>query len=584
MKLVSIKYVCFALIFWAVMAPPSKAAPAPQDLLPRDTVAMFTVPDAKVFGGELARSLPARFWGDPHMAEFARSVERGMLEMFFNPGEGRNPLGLFSFAEGQVTLGLALPAAGAKEAFAVLLLDGGKKADALAGELDALVGQARADGMSVGERMIRDVKFHHLRPKNLPAVHVGMSGTLLIAGNDPDRLEKILVRQAGGKSPALNSHPSFAKRFKAQFAMAPAFGWLDTLALFKELPVAGVVDEGVNPGNMMKASGLNELRSISFSISGNLLEGELFLEVPESSRRGLFAIMTPDQANVAPPPFAPENLALFMRARIDMARAWKAFEGVLVELSPDAGKAVDFIERAAQAADPQFNLRDGFIKSMGNDIILLEWPSRANGLDNPDAWPAIVMVESKKPAVTLKGIRNLATIVSPKGPERRGFLGRSIYTYKLGDGLVEQEAPDAPSIHLTTVANYIAAAKNRDLLETFLRGPDNLDLRPLRDLPALKAAVQKVGGFESGFLYYSDDRDSFRELFHVLRSTPNPAELLGQYLPLRADGRPHDLHWIDFKKLPEFDRVSGYFPVVVIGMISGKDGFSIKGYSSVNAE
>ena len=571
-------------------------APPPYKLLPADTVAMITAPSANALRAALKEFPLAQFWNDPAMAEFAAVVEKSIKEKFLAPmrerAGGENPGEFLLLAQGQVTIGLTMPPKGKQEPGILLLIDSGKMADALAKKMEEARAKLREKDRVIVERDIRGVKFYSVkRPEGDEAIrrrgpefHIGLSGTLLVAGNSPDEIEKLLVRQAGGGAPALEKHPAFARRLKTQFRDASVYGWLDFAAVLETIMDSLDKPEGPgdgpgqpNPDQILGALGFKDLKSISFSLSGDLFSGELFLEVPERGRRGLFAMMTPDPENATPPAFVSANVASFTRLRYSPAKIWKTLEDILLELSPEAGQVIGFLEKAMQAKDPQFTLKEGFIETFGNDFISIAMPAKGEKLEDIVSQPSIYMVASKKPALTLKSIRNLISFASPDAPKEREFLGRTIYTYELLAAL--GRGGEAPKIHLTTSAGYLVISADTELLEDFLRGPQDDNLRPLSAVPGLKKAAAKVGGLKSGVMIYDDGKEIFRSAFRVLRKNPDAIKQIEEALPPRRGGDPVDLSWLNFKLLPEFEKVEKYFPFALLGLTSGADGLSFKAYS-----
>ena len=231
------------------MARPVMAAPpAPHKLLSADTVAMVTAPDVNALRTALKGSYLAQFWNDPAMKDFSGTVEKALEEKIMAPLRermgGENPGEFLLLAQGQVTLGITMPPEDKNEPGILMLIDSGKKADALAKKMEEGLKKLRESDRTIIERDIRGVKFFlvkqpvpedDFRRQPRPEFHFGMSDTLLVAGNNPDEIEKLLVRQAGGSAPALDKHPAFARRLKAQFREASIYGWLDFAAVLEKI-------------------------------------------------------------------------------------------------------------------------------------------------------------------------------------------------------------------------------------------------------------------------------------------------------------------------------------------------------------
>ena len=98
-----------------------------------------------------------------------------------------------------------------------------------------------------------------------------------------------------------------------------------------------------------------------------------------------------------------------------------------------------------------------------------------------------------------------------------------IYSYFFQAGFNEQ------AVHLTTAGEYVALCLEEKALEKFLSGPKK-GAKKLADLPGLKAAAAKVGGFNSGVFTYENQKPFARILFTFVKENPDfLTDLLGQF-------------------------------------------------------
>jgi hypothetical protein len=116
----------------------------------------------------------------------------------------------------------------------------------------------------------------------------------------------------------------------------------------------------------------------------------------------------------------------------------------------------------------------------------------------------------------------------------------------------------------------------------------------LIDLPGLKEAADKVGGFKSGFFAYESQKPMARSIFDLLQKNPGFLEGMLGGLPgprgridpdtgLR-EGGANVSEWLDFKLLPEYKKVSKYFHYTVSGMQVTQQGISLRVFAPTPPE
>ena len=108
---------------------------------------------------------------------------------------------------------------------------------------------------------------------------------------------------------------------------------------------------------------------------------QLFLDVPEANREGVFKILAGEAKEANPPPFVPAEAVKFQRWRVDGQKAWATLEKMFNNISPQLFSTFNFLLESAAAAakekDPSFDLKKNLVESLGDDIISYEKGSRA---------------------------------------------------------------------------------------------------------------------------------------------------------------------------------------------------------------
>jgi len=539
------------------------AAPAPQKLLPANTLLLVTMPDSTNGGSLVTNSTLARLWRDPSMKAFADKFTGRLNTAVLAPLE--HQLGV-QFADyqglvrGQMTLAVipVSPAGDAGKAVAagnnaiVFLLDSGDHSAQLATNLAALKKKWADSGNTLKTEKIRDIDFatfftssdalslrkllpglvdtndsEDLVTKAAPdkiELTFGQSGSLLIVSQSREVIEKILIRQAGGLLPALDEQPAFQSDFAARLHDAPLYAWFNIKALLSSLATqqasqpgnSGAANPLVSDGTL-SALGFTGLTSASaaFRSTSDGLSLDLFVGAPESTRRGLLKILAIEAKNSAPPPFVPADAVTFSRVRLDLPNSWKAFESTLNQLNPQYAQVLNYVfGLAGKDKDEKYDLKAELLGSLGDDIISYERNPVNNTLGALQQPPDIYLVGSPDPeklAAALKVALSVA-VPGPDGIKDREFLGRKIYSLTL---------PVSPqggshSYHFAASGGYLALTGNVEMLEEYLRGSDG-NGKGLNQTAGLNDAAQKSGGLETGIFGFSNDQENMRSILETLR-------------------------------------------------------------------
>ncbi len=560
----------------------------PEDLLPAHTLAVATIPDMIRLRAAIAQTPASRLWNDEAMRPFTTKFATGFHQHVLDgvqAGAGAWFREHLDLAQGQMTLAMIAPAAGLKTPGFLVIVDTGKRADALATKLRLLRETLNLRRSPFKLRTLRGVEFLELpAPEGMAgSVLLGRSDTLFIAATREADLDPVLLAQSGGGGKRLAQVGAFARLRDTQFRDALALGWLDASAAlelavrsFHEFP-DGPASERVTPDRVVGALGFKGLRAVSLSYKrdgGDLLE--VRLDVPAQNRRGLFKAFMPESDDTAPPPFVGTDVLSYLRYRIQGPALWKLLVDTALDIAPQVDSVIKLGESAVQARDPKFRFQESFFDTLGSDFIRIQVAPRGKSLGEQISPPSFFFVESKKPAATLAAVVTLLGVAGLE-PKTHEAEGRRIHSYLLPG------RPEAArsSLHFTSTGSYVVAATDEVLLEGFLRGEAHASRKPLRDLPGLDAAVSRVGGYRTGWLGISQDRVVARSLFGFLREHPDALESLPiknglKFTRLDPKGEGLPLDWVDFKLLPAFERVEKYFTHTVYSVGADEAGISLR--------
>ncbi len=602
--------------FVCVLSPLGRAAvPSAEKLLPPETLFVLTAPDWNKLAAAFRQSPQARLWDDPAMSPFRTKVVSKWTEEIVKPLErdlGINFADYRALLQGQLTLAV-LPEGWLDESEAagspgiVLLLDARDQSELLTRNLATLRQRLAAAGKPLRTEKIREVEFSivNLTTNDIPAtvrrllpqkqevqelganataksdatqLVFGQRGSLLILSTTPAAAEKIVTRLSGSGSPTLADATEFEAGRQALFRESPLFGWVNAkllLDLAVKSLAAGQSAEAPSPiprpnlEKMMTITGLNGLKSLAFdyrnSAAGPLLG--LFLSAPEATRNGLLKLLALEARDAAPPAFISADVLRFARYRIAGQQVIATLEAALNEISPGTFNfLLSNANEAVRLDEPDYDLRKNIFENLGDDVITFQKPPQGKTLADLEATPTVVLVASPNAEKLAASLKGLFIVALPQGgsPQAREFLGRKIYTVKLS-GVIG--GSDANALHYVANGGYVAFSSRASALEDYLRSTDDQGLA-LRATAGFAAAVEQVGGMNTGWLSYEDQRETMRFTIDALTQTAamtNRSEFdtvfasLIPFAPPEAEMK----EWFDLSLLPSFDKIAKYYGFTV---------------------
>jgi len=617
------------------------AIPAPEKLLPDDTLILATVPDFAKAQEIWRRTPQSQFWNDPAMRPFKEHFLSKWNEDLVKPLEQELGIKFEDYAgllQGQLTLALIQDGWQGEDDTppgVVLLMDSKDKS----GQLKQRLAEFRKKWVDSGKtsriEKIHDVDFacfalstneipktlskfiphssavqeigQDPQPKKTRAKTewvVGQVESLLVAGSSPKAVEKVVVRLTGGTVPPLGELAAYQANHLAMFRDAPVYGWVNAKA-FLDIVLRKAAEKKVNPdapnpfdinpAKLINAVGLTSLKTVAFSLQ-NSEQGALFqafLGVPENSRQGLFKILAGEPKDVSAPSFVPAEAVKFQRWRIDGQKTWAAIERMVSDINPQWLSGINFLLESANTAakqkDPAFDVKKNLIGNLGDDLISYDKAARGDSLAELKSPPSIVLLGSPKPeelAVALKSLLVLIGQQAGAAPEEREFLGRKIYSIPLrsiGLAFGAATAPGAPvTLRYAASGGYVALSTDVSILEEFLRSSET-QAKTLKETPGLSEAAQRVLGPGSSLFGFQNQAESIRGWFELVRKdsgavTNSTAAAAAALWPGAHAGLKE---WVDFSLLPPFEKVSKYFYFSVYGGSAIVDGLALKVFSPV---
>jgi hypothetical protein len=256
--------VCLLLVNRAGAA----AIPAPEKLLPDDTLVLVTAPDFARLR-DLGKKLPqAQFWNDPAMKPFKDKFLLKWNDEFVKPLERELGVKLedyTSLPQGQLTFAVTQNGWQGQDGQMpgwLLLLDTRDKDGQLKTNLAALRKKWVDASKPMRTEKLREVEFTILqfstndvpqtlrkflpkrpevqelgddkeakKPQAKDELVFGQYESLLLVGNSTKALEKVVVRLTGGAVPTLGETAAYQANHLAMFRDTPFYGWVNAHVL-----------------------------------------------------------------------------------------------------------------------------------------------------------------------------------------------------------------------------------------------------------------------------------------------------------------------------------------------------------------
>lgn len=586
------------LLILACVATSFAAVPPAERLLPSDTLAFFTVPEAAKAQTNFSSSALGRLWNDPAMKPFKDKFLAKLDTETIQPMEKELGLKLSDYtglAQGQFTL--AVTANGwdgrseQRPGF-IWMVDTRDKSSQLKTNLASLRQKWTENGRKMRQDKIRDVEFttviveqdltKPLRdavpgPRTPPAPDgdkpakpvewvIGQSGPLLLVSDAAKDVEKVLALQSGATAPALADQASFTAS-TPMLRDAQSFVWVNVKSIMATLaktpaspkPEDAQLGAFPSPEKILGAIGLSGVQTIAFNMTQSP-EGSLArfaINVPEGSRKGLFEILAVNAKDSSPPPFVPADAVKFSRWRIDLQKGWNTLENMITEISPAyAGFSKLILDTAGKDKDPNFDFRKQLLANLGDDIITYQKAPRSQTAADLAAPPALTLVGARNAEQLASSLKAVTGIFPPQlvKYKEREFLGRKIYSVTVPTG---GEANPKPLSYAAS-GGYVAFSTDAATLEEYLRSGEG-NTRPLREFAGLTDAAARAGGTGNGYFTFENNNETVRAAFETAKKDPQAVAALfgnGQWMAAGGKGLAD---WMDFSLLPEYGRVAKYF-------------------------
>ena len=600
-------------------------------LLPDDTLMMVTIPDFTQVQNLHANTPQLQIWSDPAMKPFRDKFMDKLKSQFIGPMQQSMGIKLddyTSLPQGQITFAVVQDnwkgdSDGTKIPGLLLLLDTKDKSSQLKTDLADLKKKWLDSSRNVKTEEIRNVPFSEIiissndlpealkksggnqsdsgdaadKPDDAaaaatpkPNIYIGQAESLLIVGNSPKVIEKVLAAMSGGDVRTLSQVSSFAANRDAMFRNAITYGWVNAhllvdIARSAAEKSASAANSDNSPDRIFTALGLDGLKTLAFSyvFTSDGALGNFLIGVPDDNRTGIFKLLSGESKDCTPPAFVPADAVKFQRWRLDGQKTWDGLRKIVSDISPQAIGGLDFMlgsaEAKAKEKDPDFDLKKNLFGNLGDDFITYQKAPRGDTLASLAAPPTLYLVGSPHPEQLANALNALLVLAGQDTtPTSRDFLGRKVYSMPLPTPGMSTASSN--QLSYVSSGGYLAITTDTPMLEEYLRSGDN-QAKSLRDKPGLDSATERVSGPGTTLFGYADDSQTVRLLFTVLRKDSVNGGL-ASLAPLAMAMHMGDngfKDWIDPSLLPDFDQISKYFYFSVYSGGSTPDGLTFKGFA-----
>ena len=568
----------------------AKAVPTLEALLPAETVLVMAAPNYASAKKHFKASASGQFWDSAEFRPFRKKLADGFEANVLARIEEELAVDFEAFEEmasGPFALAVVPGQAAGGEPSLLLLLDAGQKSITLRRTLSRMDREWKNAKRNVSRTEIGGVDFTTVSdPEGDEQVHVGRVGAQLIVGTAPGQIEGVLTRLGGGGGGTLAANPVFAADHGTLLKDADFYLWANLGQVIPQLldNAPDGAELGIDFGEVFGSLGLDGLGTfaITYSERPDGAHSDVFVGLPEAKRKGLFSLLETRRADASPPAFVPASVGAFTRWRVDMGAAWNNLEKLLLEMSPDVANMVEFtVGLLGKDKDPNFDFKKSFLNNFGDDLILYQMPPKGKSLNDLGSGPMVALVKSPSPAELIKGIGAVPGILPPPLNEA------ALEPRKLGKhtahsfGVMELPDPSTGELVASEVLfavkdGYLAVSTNADLMQGLLDGKAQ---QPLARRDRLAAAAAVVGGTDSGFFAYQNDRVMMLSMMDTLRANADQFEMIFSMIPMEGLDEVSLNDWLDFSLLPAGEKIAKYFDVTVYGAETDARGVTLKMFS-----
>jgi hypothetical protein len=458
----------------------------------------------------------------------------------------------------------------------------------------------------------------------------------LVVGDDALQVGQAFAVLAQGRKDSLATNPSFKASMarcgkEIPLSAAPVRWFIEPLGFAKAYQASNPPREkrkGPDYVAIMGRQGFDAIKGaggiLAFDHGGHSLRHHTLVHAPALPGRDPFGperfdlaarmLRFPDAEGIAPPAWAPREIAGWTALQWDIETAFHSVETLFDDIVGEKGTFDDVIASLKEEPDgPQIDLEKDMVDCLGKRVVMLTHHVDPITTDSERLVIAIEATDPKRVAATVGKTmaadsdmqkieiaghevwelidRSMAVpqleIETPGGAVKHadGHEGDEDSAHRRRQRLREKDDKLLPHSAVTVAHGHLLIASHRDILERVLVAPGGPDaLAAAADYKATAAELARLLPGKAAVRSFGREDETIRPTYELLRqgSMPKSKSVFGQLLNgMLGDGKPGSVREqkIDGSMLPEFDKVRRYFGTTFLGMESTVEGWYLAGGS-----
>ena len=465
-------------------------------------------------------------------------------------------------------------------------------------------------------------------------VAFALAPSALVVGDDAVQVGQAFAVLAQGRQDSLTTNPSFTTALgrcgkEIPATAAPIRWFIDPLGFAKAYQASNPPREkrkGPDYVAILGRQGFDAVKGIggvvAFDHAGHSLRHHTLVHAPALPGREPFGperfdlaarmLRFPDTEGIAPPAWAPRELAGWTALQWDLQTAFTSIETLFDDVVGEKGTFDDVIASLKEDPDgPQIDLQKDMVAALGKRVTLLSHHVEPIGTDSERIVIAIEATDPQRVAATVAKTmaadsdmqkiqigtheawelidRSMAIpqieVETPGGAVAHAdrHEGDDDSAHRRRQRLREKEEKLLPHSAVTVAHGHLLIASHRDILERVLANPGGADsLAAAADYKSTAAELARLFPGKAAVRSFGREDETIKPTYELLRqgSMPKSKSVFGQLLNgILGDGKPGTVREqkIDGSTLPEFESVRRYFGTTCLGMETTEEGWYMAG-------
>lgn len=551
---------------WAVLAIvaglstvcPATAAPFEKSL-PADSLVFFNIANVSDLKTRVSETSLAHLFHDEAMKPFVDGLA-SEVQVLLDTVEQLTTISvneMLSLPTGQVSLAVQLDTENPNALPAIYFLADCKGKES---SLKDIIGKITtfAEENGIAKEMVGDLTVYTAGdPAQRQQVCYGIKGSVLLLGNDPEGMGKVVASLDAGADESLGASEKFS-------AFRDRAGGTGQIELYVDLTKAieYAADQGQPEFSMAVGMlGLNAFDSAGISIVFGEDDNDSCLQLLVNTRgtSPLFNLLKMPAKPIKPETWVPADTVGYTSFNWDVDTFYDTLVGMINAVQPGAMEQVEAMLAGPDPNNPLLNIKNDLIGPLGNRISVVTDYIVEDNTPNPRILLAWELENSAKLTELFDRLMALAGGALPL--ETKSVNGNTVYTFPLGD-LVAAQMPEGQMpfklgvFGFTITKTHLMLATHVELLDKCLNSSGG----GLAEAEHYKMLAAKMPA-EVSLLGITRTDEEAKASWGYIKSG-KLAELLRSGLEAQPDVGPYlssIVDALDGSNLPEFEKVAKYF-------------------------